>query len=56
MAHALSLYEMTSGAPLDGTVLAHEALHDTEVTRCIKDATTMDDLCNGTIQIIRAQV
>lgn len=32
MACALPLYEMTPDAQLDGTVLAHEVLHDTEIT------------------------
>jgi hypothetical protein len=44
MARALLLYEMTPGAPLDGMMIAHEALHDTEVTQRIKDMTIEADL------------
>jgi hypothetical protein len=44
MVRALSMYKMTPGESLDGTVLAHEAPHDTEVAQRIKDVTTMDDL------------
>lgn len=39
MARALPLYEMMPDAPLDGMVLVHEALRDSEVTQCIKDMT-----------------
>jgi hypothetical protein len=44
MARALSLYEMMPNAPLDGTMLTHEMLHDTKVAQRIKDATMVDDL------------
>jgi hypothetical protein len=43
MACALSLYEMTPDVPLNGMMLMHETLRDTEVAQRIKD-TTVDDL------------
>jgi Na+-transporting methylmalonyl-CoA/oxaloacetate decarboxylase beta subunit len=43
MVCALLLYEMTPDVPLNGMMLMHEMLRDTEVAQRIKD-TTMDDL------------
>jgi hypothetical protein len=39
MVRALPLFEMVLSAPLDGTMLAHEPLRDTEITQRIKDTT-----------------
>jgi hypothetical protein len=44
MARVLSLYDMAPGVPLNEMVLAQEALRDSEITQCIKDATVVDDL------------
>lgn len=43
MAHTLPLYRMTLGAQLDGTVLAREALHDSEIAQHIKEAMEESD-------------
>jgi hypothetical protein len=39
MARALPLFEMVLSALLEGTVLAHESLRDTEIAQRIKDTT-----------------
>jgi hypothetical protein len=42
-ARTLLLYEMMPSTPLDGMVLAQEALRDSEVAQHIKEATTMEE-------------
>jgi hypothetical protein len=57
MARALSLYEMVPGAPLEGTVLAHEPLCDIKVAQRIMDVTeaaprSRDAAASGNLEFI----